>query len=85
MATKKSGGSCKNGRGSIGKRLGVRRFGSQLVTAGTIIVRQRGSNCYPGVNVKMGTDYTLYAVADGIVKFTRGGFKNRKRVHVCMN
>lgn len=69
MAHKKGGGSSKNGRDSAGKRLGVKRFGGQLVKAGEIIVRQRGSKFKPADNVGMGTDFTLFAKARGFVKF----------------
>ena len=81
MAHKKAGGSSKNGRDSQSKRLGVKRFGGQLVKAGEIIIRQRGTNTHPGVNVGMGKDYTLYALCDGVVTFERMG-RNRKRVSV---
>jgi len=75
MAHKKAGGSSGNGRDSIGKRLGVKRFGGQFVTAGSILVRQRGTIFKPGIHVGLGRDYTLYAKIDGIVQFTtrRGG------------
>jgi large subunit ribosomal protein L27 len=72
MAHKKAGGSSGNGRDSIGKRLGVKRFGGQHVTAGSILVRQRGTIFKPGLNVGLGRDYTLYAKIDGIVHFTNG-------------
>jgi large subunit ribosomal protein L27 len=77
MAHKKAGGSSGNGRDSIGKRLGVKRFGGQLVTAGSILVRQRGTTYKPGRFVGVGRDYTLYARVDGVVRFTigRGGRK----------
>ncbi|MBC7743427.1 MAG: 50S ribosomal protein L27 [Bdellovibrionaceae bacterium] len=71
MASKKAGGSTKNGRDSHSKRLGVKRFGGQLVKSGTIIVRQRGTKFHMGNNVKMGRDYTIYAVIEGLVKFER--------------
>ena len=70
MAHKKAGGSTDNGRDSIGKRLGIKRSGGQLVRAGNIIVRQRGTTFHAGSNVGLGSDYTLYALADGIVKFS---------------
>ncbi|HEC79100.1 MAG TPA: 50S ribosomal protein L27 [candidate division WOR-3 bacterium] len=75
MAHKKGVGASKNGRDSAGKRLGVKRFAGQLVNAGTIIIRQRGTRIHPGLNVGMGSDYTLYALTDGRVKFgyTKGG------------
>ncbi len=69
MAHKKGGGSSRNGRDSVGQRLGVKKFGGEAVRAGNIIVRQRGSTFYPGVNVGMGRDFTLFAMADGFVKF----------------
>jgi len=72
MAHKKAGGSSGNGRDSIGKRLGVKRFGGQYVTAGSILVRQRGTTFKPGLHVGLGRDYTLYAKIDGIVQFQRG-------------
>jgi large subunit ribosomal protein L27 len=71
MASKKAGGSTKNGRDSQSKRLGVKRFGGQLVKPGTIIVRQRGTKFAMGNNVKMGRDYTIYSIIDGLVKFER--------------
>ena len=71
MASKKAGGSTKNGRDSQSKRLGVKRFGGQLVKAGTIIVRQRGTKFHLGNNVKMGRDHTIYSIVEGLVKFER--------------
>lgn len=71
MASKKAAGSTKNGRDSQSKRLGVKRFGGQTVLPGTIIVRQRGTKFHVGRNVKMGRDFTIYAVAEGQVKFER--------------
>lgn len=71
MASKKAGGSTKNGRDSQSKRLGVKRFGGQLVKAGTIIVRQRGTRFHLGNNVKMGRDHTIYSIVEGLVKFER--------------
>lgn len=71
MASKKAGGSTKNGRDSQSKRLGVKRFGGQTVKAGTIIVRQRGTKFLTGNNVKIGRDHTIYSIADGSVKFER--------------
>ena len=82
MATKKAGGSSKNGRDSAGRRLGVKRSDGQQVLCGSIIVRQRGTKFYPGHNVKMGKDHTLFAVVDGTVKFLRG---KGDRVFVCVN
>ncbi len=69
MASKASGGSTRNGRDSNSKRLGVKRFGGQVVKAGNILVRQRGTKIYPGKNVGMGSDFTLFALTDGVVKF----------------
>ena len=69
MATKKAGGSTKNGRDSAGKRLGVKVFGGQAIKSGSIILRQRGTQFHPGRNVKMGRDHTIYAVIDGHVTF----------------
>ena len=69
MAHKKGQGSSRNGRDSNAQRLGVKRFGGEVVLAGNIIVRQRGTKFHPGTNVKIGSDDTLFAVADGIVKF----------------
>jgi len=69
MATKKAGGSSRNGRDSAGRRLGVKKFGSEAVRAGNIIVRQRGTTWHPGQNVGMGKDHTLFALLDGKVEF----------------
>jgi large subunit ribosomal protein L27 len=69
MAHKKSGGSVKNGRNSPGQRLGIKRYDGQQVQPGTIIVRQRGTQIFPGANVGMGRDFTLFATAEGVVKF----------------
>lgn len=71
MASKKAGGSTKNGRDSQSKRLGVKRFGGQAVLPGTIIVRQRGTKFHVGNNVKMGKDHTIYSVVEGVVSFER--------------
>lgn len=81
MAHKKAGSSSRNGRDSAGQRLGVKRGDGQLVNAGTIIVRQRGSTFHPGENVGMGKDYTLFATATGTVKFTHAT-KDKKRVSI---
>jgi large subunit ribosomal protein L27 len=81
MAHKKAGGSSRNGRDSAGKRLGVKRFDGQEVTAGSILVRQRGTTIHPGNNVGCGKDYTLFALIEGKVKFERLG-KDRKKVSV---
>ena len=82
MAHKKAGGSTRNGRDSESKRLGVKRYGGQEVLAGSIIVRQRGTHFHPGVNVGCGKDHTLFAKADGVVKFVIRGSKSRKFVDV---
>jgi len=81
MAHKKGAGSSKNGRESHSKRLGVKLFGGQAIIAGNIIVRQRGTAHNPGLNVGVGKDHTLFALADGVVKFKKG-FKGRSYVHV---
>jgi len=81
MAHKKAGGSTRNGRDSAGKRLGVKRYDGQLVAAGSILVRQRGTTIHPGNNVGCGKDYTLFALVEGKVKFERLG-KDRKKVSV---
>jgi large subunit ribosomal protein L27 len=81
MAHKKGAGSTKNGRDSNAKRLGVKRFGGQQVKAGNILVRQRGMKFRPGVNVGCGKDFTLYALADGVVKFDHYN-PRRKRVNI---
>ncbi|UOO88320.1 50S ribosomal protein L27 [Vitreoscilla massiliensis] len=82
MATKKAGGSSKNGRDSEAKRLGVKAYGSELIPAGSIIVRQRGTRFHAGNNVGMGKDHTLFAKVDGYVEFTTKGALNRKTVNV---
>lgn len=81
MAHKKGVGSTKNGRDSIGKRLGVKKFGGQIVKAGNILVRQRGTTFHAGENVGIGSDYTLFALIDGIVKF-EDHRRTRKQVSV---
>ncbi len=78
---KKGGGSSRNGRDSRSQRLGVKVFGGQFVKSGSIIVRQRGTKLHPGTNVKRGSDDTLFAITDGIVKFERLD-KDRKKVSV---
>lgn len=83
MAHKKAGGSSRNGRDSAGRRLGVKKFGSEAVIAGNIIVRQRGTKFYPGTNVGMGKDHTLFALTDGQVRFHAGKL-GRKYVSVDM-
>ena len=81
MAHKKGSGSTKNGRDSNSKRLGLKRYGGQEVTTGNILVRQRGSKFYPGTNVGMGRDYTLFALIDGTVKF-EFCYKGKKKISV---
>ena len=81
MAHKKAGGSSRNGRDSNAQRLGVKRFGGQLVSAGSILVRQRGTKFHAGNNVAMGKDDTLFSLVDGIVRFERVG-KAKQRVSV---
>ena len=83
MAHKKAGGSSRNGRDSVGRRLGVKKFGSEQVIAGNIIVRQRGTKFYPGNGVGMGKDHTLFALQDGVVRFHTGK-QARKYVSVDM-
>jgi large subunit ribosomal protein L27 len=78
MAQKKGGGSTRNGRDSESKRLGVKSYGGELINAGTIIIRQRGTTIHPGVNVGMGKDHTLFATVTGTVQFVTRGEKNRK-------
>ena len=82
MAHKKAGGSTRNGRDSNAKRLGVKRFGGELVTAGSIIVRQRGTHFHAGSNVGCGKDHTLFATAEGKVLFQVKGPNNRKFVSI---
>lgn len=79
MAHKKAGGSSRNGRDSAGRRLGVKVYGGQQAIAGNIIIRQRGTEFHPGQNVGMGKDHTLFALVDGVVKFSHG---NRGRQYV---
>ena len=83
FAQKKGGGSSKNGRDSQSKRLGVKRYDGQYVSAGSIIVRQRGTKIYPGANVGMGVDHTLFAKSDGYVEFEQKG-KKKKLVNVLV-
>jgi len=78
MAHKKGGGSSRNGRDSPGQRLGVKRYAGEMVSAGTILVRQRGTQVYPGNNVGMGKDHTLFALVDGIVRFEPASKTKRK-------
>ena len=79
MAHKKGGGSTRNGRDSASQRLGIKAFGGEKVTGGSIIVRQRGTRVHPGTNVGIGTDDTLYAKVDGVVTFEKFG-KDKKKV-----
>lgn len=81
MAHKKAGGSSRNGRDSIGKRLGLKKYGGQLVRSGNILVRQRGSTYHAGENVGQGKDYTLFATTDGVVQFSQKR-NNRKFISV---
>jgi large subunit ribosomal protein L27 len=81
MAHKKGGSSSRNGRDSNAQRLGVKRFGGQVVTAGSVLVRQRGTRYHPGTNVGLGRDDTLFALAPGIVRFERLG-RDRRQVSV---
>ena len=80
MATKKAGGSSRNGRDSNPKMLGVKAYGGQLISAGSIIVRQRGTQFHPGKNVGIGKDHTLFTKVDGYVSFSEGGKFNRRIV-----
>ena len=82
MAHKKAGGSTKNGRDSHSKRLGVKAFGGEQVLAGNIIIRQRGTQYRPGVNVGIGSDHTLFALSDGKVQFQRKGAEKKTFVSV---
>ena len=82
MAHKKAGGSTRNGRDSISKRLGVKRFGGEEVLAGNIIVRQRGTGFHPGLNAGMGKDHTIFAKVDGTVDFKVRGANGRKFIDI---
>ena len=82
MAHKKAGGSSRNGRDSESKRLGIKAFGGELVNAGSIIVRQRGSKVHPGQHVGIGKDHTLFAMVDGKVKFALHGPKQKNTVSI---
>ena len=82
MAHKKAGGSTRNGRDSESKRLGVKRYGSQKVKAGNILVRQRGTHFHPGDNVGCGRDHTLFALVDGTVSFSLKGSQRKKTISV---
>jgi len=82
MAHKKAGGSTRNGRDSHSKRLGLKKFGGEMVRSGNILVRQRGTQFHPGANVGLGRDHTLFATADGQVRFEERGRLNRRYVSV---
>ena len=82
MAHKKAGGSTRNGRDSESKRLGVKKYGSQKVKAGNILVRQRGTKFHPGDNVGCGRDHTLFALVDGSVSFSLKGSRRKKTVSI---
>jgi large subunit ribosomal protein L27 len=86
MAHKKGTGSTRNGRDSNSKRLGVKRYGGETVSAGSILIRQRGTSVLPGVNVGRGSDDTLFALVDGVVTFEsiKRGLRNRKRIHIAV-
>jgi len=81
MATKKGGGSTSNGRDSNGQRRGIKAYGGEAVHAGTILVRQRGTQIHPGVNVGVGRDWTIYAKIDGIVKYEPAGERRKVSVY----
>ncbi len=85
MAHKKGTGSTRNGRDSNSKRLGVKAYGGETVTAGSILIRQRGTSVLPGINVGKGKDDTLFALSDGVVTFEsiRRGLRNRKRINIA--
>ena len=82
MAHKKAGGSSRNGRDSESKRLGVKSYGGELINAGGIIIRQRGTKIHPGVNVGMGKDHTLFALVNGTVAFATKGKEKKKIVSI---
>ncbi|MBD2718696.1 MULTISPECIES: 50S ribosomal protein L27 [Synechococcales] len=86
MAHKKGTGSTRNGRDSNSKRLGVKRYGGETVSAGSILIRQRGTSVIPGVNVGRGSDDTLFALVDGVVSFEsiKRGLRNRKRINIAV-
>ena len=81
MSTKKGGGSTRNGRNTAGKRLGLKHFGGEMVRAGNIIARQRGTKYHPGVNCGMGRDHTLFALVDGVVEF-QSFRKNKTKINI---
>ncbi len=82
MATKKAGGSSRNGRDSAGRRLGIKKYGGESVISGNIIARQRGTKWHPGTGVGLGTDHTIFAVTDGVVKFVKAGKNERIYINV---
>lgn len=82
MAHKKAGGSTRNGRDSKSKRLGIKRFGGEIISAGSIILKQRGTKFHPGANVGCGKDHTLFALVKGKIKFLKKGIKKRKYVSI---
>ncbi|WP_343189323.1 50S ribosomal protein L27 [Buchnera aphidicola] len=82
MAHKKAGGSTRNGRDSHSKRLGIKKFGGEWITSGSIIVKQRGTKFHPGINVKCGKDHTIYAIKDGKVQFQFKKYKKKKYINV---
>jgi large subunit ribosomal protein L27 len=82
MATKKAGGSSRNGRDSAGRRLGIKKFGGQLVEAGNIIARQRGTKWHPGSGVGLGKDHTIFAKIRGIVEFVKSGRNDRIYINI---
>jgi len=84
MATKKSGGSSRNGRDSIGRRLGIKRNHLQTVNAGEIIIRQRGTVYYPGTNIGLGKDHTLYALINGVIKFATKIVNHKRKTIVSV-
>ena len=85
MATKKAGGSSRNGRDSAGRRLGVKKYSGEKVLSGNIIIRQRGTKFHPGNNVGIGKDHTIFSVVDGVVFFKKSQHKNRTFVSVIPN
>ena len=82
MATKKAGGSSRNGRDSAGRRLGIKKYGGESVISGNIIARQRGTKWHPGSGVGIGTDHTIFAMVDGVVKFIKSRKNNRVYINV---
>ncbi len=82
MASKKAGGSSRNGRDSAGRRLGIKKYGGESVISGNIIARQRGTKWHPGTGVGIGTDHTIFAVIKGVVKFVRSGKNDRVYINV---